>query len=355
MDDVELPDEESRPDDVLDQRKAFDEERRKGIFSTDVAAILGLSRYGTALSVYRAKRGEDEQRKTSLAAWMGSTLENVVAELYMTATGLRVRADNLAHFHPKYDWLGAHLDRRVVKDPALIVELKTRNSTRGWGDDGTADIPPDVWCQVQTQMFVVGARECHVATLFSNSAYRTYKIDPDRDFIEKLLPTLEEFWFNNVVAGVPPIPTGHDVDSDIVKRIAGEGEGGALKPATPEHVAIVDQYRIARYNAAQAKFAAEGLKNRIIQLIGPDSDGLMGPFGVITYKRTKPVHHVAWELVAGTYRRAAERLLELSNPNDDEDLVAELAMIEGQVTAAETLYAETRPGSRRFLVDFVEQ
>jgi putative phage-type endonuclease len=341
-----------QPDDLLDQRKAFDEERRMGIFSTDVAAILGLARYGTALSVYRSKRGESEPRPPSLASWIGTRLENLVAEMYSAATQNRVRSDNQAHFHPTYDWLGCHLDRRVVGDSALIVELKTRHSARGWGEDGTADIPPETWCQVQEQLFVTGARECHVAVLFSNSSYRTYRLLPDAAFEKDILPTLSAFWFENFLPGVPPVPTGHDIDTEISKRIPG-GDTGDVKPATPEQSKVVEQFRLARLNEAQAANVRAGLQNQIREIIGREADGLRGPFGVITWKRTADWTKIEWKLVANAYRAAAEELLGMATPTTDED-VAQYAHIQATLPLVEELYSEKRPGVRRFNFDFVE-
>lgn len=349
---VIMADEEAVPDDVLDQRKTFHEERRRGIFSTDTSAILGLSRYGTPLTVYRAKLGETDVRQPSLAAWLGSHLENLVAELYTTSTGIKVRADNLAHFHKTYPWLGTHLDRRAVGDPGLIIELKTRGSTRGWGEDGSSDVPIDVWTQVQHEAFVVGAREVHVAALFSNSSFRVYTIAPDPSFERDVVPVLSAFWQDNVVAKVPPLPTGADPDTEYVRALADEGDGGEMKPCTPEMEEIVLRYKLARFNAAQAEFARDGLKNELIQIIGPDSDGLTGTFGRILYKRTRMVRKTDWKLVAESLRRAAEELLELAAPSEDD--LPKYAAVQAVVDAVEDLYTTTKPGSRRFTVDFVE-
>lgn len=343
--------EEQLPDEVTDQRQAFDEERRRGIFSTDVAAILGLSRYGTALSVYKAKRGELDEREMSLPAWIGLRLESLVSELYTAATGNRLRADNLAHFHPAYKWLGCHLDRRVIGASDTIVELKTRNSMRGWGDDGSADIPTEIWCQVQEQMYVVGGKVVHVAVLFSNSSFRVYRVEPDPVFESEVLPKLEDFWYNYFLAGVPPLPTGHDVDSDLVKRVGG-GDSGFLKPATAAHTAIVDAYRLAKINAAQATYALTALENRIKDIIGKEADGLTGPFGTIYWKRNKGWTEYKWQLIAGAYKRAIDELLDMAQPSE-EDLPA-YAAIQTQLPLIPDLHSVEREGARVFRPDLVE-
>ncbi len=350
-------DEDPIPDDVLDARKAFEEERRKGIFSTDTAAILGLSRYGSAVSVYRAKIGEAPERGLSLPAWIGLRLENLVAEMYAHATGNRVRADNQARFHPEYGWLGAHLDRRVVGDPGLVVELKTRGSTRGWGEDGSADVPVDVWTQVQHQAFVVGAREVHVAALFSNSSFRVYRIVPDLDtFREQIVPDLERFWFGNVVAGVPPLLTGADVDTDLVRALGG-GDSGFIRPATPEQEQVIANYKIARFNRAQAEHAEQGLRNIICHdFIGADADGISGPFGTITWKRTADWTKYDWKAIAADLHKAADQLASMGREamGDDHPRLPELMLVADTLAVLDDLHSEVRPGVRRIWHDFVE-
>lgn len=335
---------------LLDERRAFLEERHGIIGSTDVAAILGLSRWGTPLSVYRAKTEPIEtDEQMSLSAWLGLRLENLVAELYSAATGKKVRADNRLLRHPIYEWFGCHLDRRVVGDPNLIVELKTRGSTRGWGEDGSGDIPADVWCQVQAQLIIAGAREVHVAVLFSNSSFRVYKILPDLDFEAKLIPDLEKFWYEHVVPHVPPPASGHDVDTEYVNDTPG-GRSGQVRAATPEQEAIVARYRMAIVNAAQADYALKEVQNQIKGIIGEEHDGLRGSFGVIWWKRTKPIKHTDYEKVASVSRAAA---LDIASRWPGEMPIE----VENDLATAEVavdLYTTTKPGTRRLRPDLVD-
>jgi putative phage-type endonuclease len=348
---MSLPDEVAIEDDgqpeILDARRSFLEERHGVIGSTDVAAILGLSRWGTPLSVYRDKvEPVDSDRAMSLSAWLGLRLENLVAELYVGATGKRVRADNRLHRHPNLEWFACHLDRRVIGEPGIIVELKTRGSTRGWGDDGSADIPADVWCQVQAQLIITGAREVHVAVLFSNSSFRVYRILPDAEFEATLLPTLERFWLDHVIARVPPAPSGHDVDTDYINKTAG-GDSGQLRAATPEQEEVVARLRLAIVNEAQASLALEELKNAVKVLIGEEHDGLVGSFGTIWWKRTKERRSTKWEQVATVCRAAA---LDIASRWPGEK-PPEVENDESAADVSVNLYTEYKPGIRVFRPD----
>jgi putative phage-type endonuclease len=341
----------TEPLEALDAKFQFDEERRSCITSTDVAGILGLSRWATPLSIYQSKIDPQEERAPSIAMWLGNEMEGIVSRLYTGATNNRVRADNRFYRHPVYNWLGAHLDRRVVGDPKLIVELKTRGSMTGWGDDGSDVVPPDVWCQVQTQIFVTGAREAHVATLFSSRAYRTYSILPDPNFETLIVPDLRRFWQDHVLAGVPPEPTGRDVDTAIIHALGG-GSSGNLRSATPEQEEVIERLRLAKVAREAAELAEAEAKNRVEVLIGVDYDGIIGSFGTVYWRRTGEIHKTDWRLVAETYRQAVMHLLEMIDADDVNP--ADVPSMRAQIDMALSLYTKVEQGIRRLLPRFKE-
>ncbi len=335
---------------VLDERAAFFEEQAHVIGSTDAAAILGLSKRATPLSVWRRLTGATKTDKPSLPGWLGQRIEGVVAELYIAATGNPVRADNLQHLHPIHPFIGCHLDRRVVGDPRTIVELKTRSRMTGWGEDGSSVIPPDIYAQVQQQMLVTAAREVHVAVLFGlGHDFRVYRIPRDDEFLALLLPKLIQFWEMYVETGIAPPATGHEVDTEAVSQGPG-GAGGVAKAATPEQEMLVANLRLARLNYAQAKLAKDQWENRIRQVIGT-ADGLRGSFGVIWYKRSKRSKQVEWEYVAKVYRGAFDALYELIAGQPEQ----EVAILRDEVDAAETLYTTWKDGTRRLRVELREE
>jgi predicted phage-related endonuclease len=343
---------EERPD---PETTAFYAEKRSAITSTDVPKVLGLSRWGSPLTVYLDKVQPPPERKAGLSAWLGLRLEGLVAELFTTAKGLRVRADNGFYRHSIYPFLGTHLDRRVVGQPKTLVELKTRGSRRGWGDDGSADIPADVWLQVQAEMHVTGATEAYVAVLFSTQDYRTYRLRPDPKYASDIVPVLVRFWHDNVEAGVPPAPTGSKADTDLLQGTdGGRKDTVGLLSATPGQEAMIDRLRLAVVQASIAAMTAEEHKNLVKQIIG-EAEGIAGTFGTITWRRSSDRQSTDWEAVASVYHNAVERLhLLLAHPGDPEHLASEARIIEAQVASAEPLYSTTIPGSRRFVTNFKE-
>lgn len=338
---------------IPDERLEFLERRASGIGATDSPKILGLSKYGSSLSVYREKVERPEGGTQSLPAWLGNKLQSTVAELYVSATGQKVRADNRHHRHPQHDWMVCHLDYRAWGRPELLIECKTRAYMHGWGEDGSTEIPADVWVQVQHEMAVVGAALAHVAVLFGHHTFRVYVIPRDEGFITRLIGTLEDWWIKHYVAKVPPLPGGQDVDTDVVKSDFPDHDE-TTKAATPEQAEVAEKLRLALQNESQAKIAAEELRNRIRLFIG-DSAGIEGAFGVITWKKSKDRTITDWQQVAITYGSIIEELVEMANPGDDELAVARLALAVRTYAAATDLFTRIEPGSRRFYASFKEK
>lgn len=325
-------------DDVLSQ---FEQERASGIGATDTPKILGLSRRGTPLSVYRDKVGEADPWTPSLPAWLGQQMEATVAELYTARTGNRVRKAKQHYRHKSHDWMVCHLDYRVQGQPKRLVEVKTRAYMTGWGDEGTTKVPPDVWAQAQHEMAVVGADFCDVAVLFGHHTFRFYELPRDDEFLSAAIPKLEAFWFQNVVARVAPEPIGSDIDEAIVRK-RHPVETMPMKSITPDQLPLVQQFLLARYNKRQAEAAEQAMKIRVIELIG-EAEGITGAFGTITYRKPKDSTSVAWELVAEAYRSIINELLK----DIREEIPDHESLGAVDCDAIQSLYTTTVSGSRR--------
>jgi predicted phage-related endonuclease len=342
------------PVEILDERREFHEARAKGLFSTDGPKLLLLSRYGTPRTVYEDKVGTSKQGPMSLPAWLGLKLEATVAELYTESTGRRVRRDARDHWAKGTDFpMGAHLDFRVVGEPRRLVEAKTRAYMKGWGEEGSKEIPPDVWVQVQHQMYVTGAERCDVAVLFGHHTFRVYEINRSDEFLDGYLTALSAFWNGHVLKKDPPPPSGKPQDTERVK--AGHPtHDDTLRAATPEMEQLVRQYRQARFNRDQAEERKAELENQLKEHIG-DAAGLTGSFGNITWKRTKDSTEVSWQLVADAYANVIDDLLEMANPGDDDEAVSRLRADLAVRETAVSLYTTVKPGYRRFHASFEEE
>lgn len=335
--------------DVADERKAWLEARATVIGATDSPKILGFSKHGTALSVYNDKIDPDlSDRQMSLPAWLGLRLENAVGELYTAATGNRLRADNRLHKMPGHPFIGCHLDFRVWGKPRLLVECKTRAYMAGWGEEGTQKVPVEIWVQVQHEMMVTGAEQCDIAVLFGHHTFRVYQITRDQEFTDGLLRRLIEFREQNWMARVPPLPTGHDVDTAAVKE-ANPEHTDEIKAATPEQAEVVKRYRMARLNTKQATLAEAEAANRIRDIIGTAA-GITGDFGTITWKRTSDRLEVHWDQVARSLEQVVSPMPRVEVANGKGAMTGEQLVL-----WLHDIYTEVKPGTRRLHTQFMEE
>jgi putative phage-type endonuclease len=186
-------------------------EARKGyIGGSDAAAVLGLSRYKTRLGLWSEKTGAVAvQQRETLATEVGVELEDLVATLFMRRTGLQVRRVNEVQVHPKYPFLRAQIDRRLVGVDE-ILEAKTASAFKlqEWEAD---DVPPEYIVQVMHQLMVTGAKVGWIACLVGGNVSFVYKkVERDEDMIAELEAKEVQFWHEHVLAKAMPAVSSED-------------------------------------------------------------------------------------------------------------------------------------------------
>ena len=171
--------------------------RRQGIGGSDIAAILGLSQFKTALDVYLSKTTEQPEQQGEHLYW-GHALENPIIDRFVQDTGALVIRQPEMRRHPDYKWAIANAD-------ALIVDNKTASAykTQDWGSDGD-NVPIEYIAQVQWYMEIFNVDCAHIAVLIGGRDYRQYTIERDRELAADLLARGKEFWGNHVLKNIPP-------------------------------------------------------------------------------------------------------------------------------------------------------
>lgn len=197
------------------------EARRQGIGGSDVAAILGLSPWHTAVDVALEKRGECPPKGNQEAMHWGSLLEDVIALEYARVTGRRVQRVNATLRHPDHDWMLAHIDRAIVNREVAgnvrwrggrlttdrLLECKTANgfAAQAWGEPGSDAIPDHYLVQCQWYLGITGCEVADLAVLIGGQDYRAYSIPRDEGLIGAATQAAERFW-RNLQQGIFPEP-----------------------------------------------------------------------------------------------------------------------------------------------------
>ena len=179
----------------------FTQDRTKYIGGSDIGAILGLSKFRSALDVWMEKTGKEVKALDSLPLRFGSFAEEFVASEYTRQTGVELIHDESIYLHSEYSYMSAHIDRFVHGDgiamaPTKILECKTANpfAQSDWGDVGSDQVPMSYLCQCAWYQAVTGIDEADLAVLFGNSDFRIYQIRRDKELEDLLLEKATTFW-----------------------------------------------------------------------------------------------------------------------------------------------------------------
>ena len=189
--------------------------RQAGIGGSDSSAIAGLNPWKSSIQLYMEKKEENPQEIKSLRMELGNRLEGLVAELFTEETGLKVRNVNGILKNEKYPFALANIDRAIVGEKAFL-ECKTTNSfaLKEWQDG----VPPHYEIQCLHYMAITGATHCYIAALIGNSDFIWYKIERDQETIDYLMQIEKEFWEENILKDIVPLPDGSDAYSEYLKE-----------------------------------------------------------------------------------------------------------------------------------------
>jgi putative phage-type endonuclease len=256
------------------------EERRSGIGGSDAATVLGLNPFTTSLELYLDKIGElplataNPQREE--AFYWGSVLEEPVCNRYAEEFNYKIQRSNQLIRSKEHPFMIANIDRKVVGLNQLRIgfEAKTAARADGWGESGSAEIPPYIMLQCQHYLAVTGYDFWDLAVLIGNRDFRTYRIAPIHDIIEQLIHAEEEFW-DRVENRVPPTPQWQSAATTRLIKELYPGTNGDVV----ELPKVAQKYQDVMTDAqAQAKLyngVVEGCKNRIAMLMGEAAIGIL--------------------------------------------------------------------------------
>lgn len=275
----------------------FTDRRRTGIGGSDAGAILGLSSYASALSVWEEKRGLAPPFPVSERMVWGSRLERAILDGYAEDTGRRIRKGGRQMLrHPELPFVIGHPDA-LAEDRLVEVKTTARLDER-WGPDGSADVPPHVYAQVQHYMVLTGKRLADVAALEGGRQLHLYTVPEDLDWQAALIEAERDFW-QLVETGQPPPPDGSDSARETLRRLYPRG--------IPEEIVAgllqneqAETYLTARAQEKHAHEIAEGAAQQLQSFMG-ERERLLGT-GWSASWRAPDQGRMRWQEAAAAFR-----------------------------------------------------
>jgi len=251
---------------ITDAQKA---QRAKGVGSSDVPVILGLSRFKTAYDLWLERMGRVDPQPENEAMAIGSQIEPLLLSMAAQRIGDRV-------VRPSQTFVGGKAHHRanidgmvgIAKRGHPIVEAKSTGWLEGWGADGTDEVPEGVRAQVMYQMAIASSTTAYVACLRAERGlqFSLHPIRYDESLAVAILGAVDDWW-DYVVRGTAP--SSSQPSLDCVKRMRYEEDAS---PVIIDAGLLVEDI-VAREKAQQAEAFADACRARVLAALGSARSG----------------------------------------------------------------------------------
>jgi len=190
--------------------------RKDGIGGSDIAGILGISKWSSPIKVYQEKIGELPPAQENEAMYWGNVLEDIVAKEFQKRSGLKVRKRNAMLQREDFPYMTANVDRLIVgRHEGLECKTTNEHLKKEWEEGET--VPDQYYLQCQWYMLVTGYERWHIAVLIGGNKFHMDVIERDDELIEMMIEKARDFWENHVIPQDPPDFDASRASDEILK------------------------------------------------------------------------------------------------------------------------------------------
>jgi putative phage-type endonuclease len=190
--------------------------RQHGLGGSEIGTVLGLSPFDSRFALWHRKAGNIAEVDESPEMEWGKRLEPVILGKYREE-------------HPDVDFdvvngTFRHADRPwQIANPDLlaadrVIDAKFSMFGDGWGEPGTAEVPPHIRCQGIWYADVLGVDRIDLAVLVGGCDYREYTLEYDADEAEELREAAVEF-LDSITLGHRPDIDAHSATYQAIKEL----------------------------------------------------------------------------------------------------------------------------------------
>lgn len=257
------------------QMRSYDRSRDPVCYigSTDLAPILGLSPYKTALEWWLEKRNQTRKQVDTLQTRVGIALEPVVLSLYEDEKKVKVKANSTMFVSGDYPWLAATPDGLT---DGKVINAKTSTYRRYsefhadehmFGADGTDALPQDYIIQAHGEMLVMEVEQADYPTLFDASNLRIYHVDRDEQVVTAILSATKEM-LERLANNDPPEPNWtHPSTRSLLSDLHGYAVGESVA-LDAEQVEQWVEYQRLSDDIKSMEESKTAIANRILDAMG---------------------------------------------------------------------------------------
>lgn len=259
------------------------ENRKSGIGGSDVGAIMGVSPYKGAYSVWADKMGKLPPAEDNEAMRQGRDFEDYVARRFVEKTGKHVRREYGMLRSDTYPWMVANIDRRIVGEKAGL-ECKTSKDIR-LTRYKNGDFPAEYYCQCLHYLAVTGWDRWYLAVLVYGTDLLVFEIVAAevQDDLQMLIDAEGRFWHDYIETGTQPVPDGLASTQSAVNAVWSVSNPNATKSADDETDALLEHLAALRREKKSIERQIVGAENRI-KAVMEDAEELRGSGAIATWR-----------------------------------------------------------------------
>jgi len=186
----------------------FDEFRRKGLCGSDIAGICGVSKWVTALDVYkRIKEGTKFGPSDETSAYFGRQMEDVIVSCYCDKREVKVR-QHAQIIHDKYPFIRGNTDG-LLDAPFVLVEAKNigPSAMREWKLGDKWIVPAKYRFQCFHYSNILQPERIDVAVLFCGNKLEIITLERNLKFEKAIENKCIDWWEKHIIKNCAPKPT----------------------------------------------------------------------------------------------------------------------------------------------------
>lgn len=281
------------------------ERRRQGVGASEVAVVLGISPYSSPFALWWQKaQGWGSVEKFNMR--VGSLLEPIIADLFseVKSDALLFRPHAALYAHPAMDWMLATPDYLAAfpdrPDLCVPVECKSDDGGKGWGPDGTDEVPAYHRMQAIAQAQVFGSPLAYVVRLAGKKKLTVHPIAVEGDSTE-YLGWAERCgaFIRSIDTGVCPDVDAHEATTKALESLYANVNGddkafvdvelardyvaslATVRAANMQHERVKNRIRYAAQNAGNVYVAIDGDEYHVATRRTYKREGYEVPSGVV--------------------------------------------------------------------------
>jgi len=277
-----------------DDREDWLEKRTAGIGASEMAAVMGLSKWRSAYELALEKMGEIppvDPSDVEAIEW-GHKLEPIIIQTFGERTGRLVRPSGQLLRSREHPWAQCTLDAWTL-EPSEVellsieevaankarwqpLEAKTHSAYQiaDWADGA----PEPYFIQVQHQLLVTGASRGAIACLIGGARFVWQDIPRDERMIRRIIWHGERFW-QRVIDRDPPEPDGSESAARAIARHYPEDDGSEVV-LSEDLACYADEIVRLRAEARTTEAALRASEARIRLAMGAAERGFVADFQI---------------------------------------------------------------------------